>query len=216
MLEIILTRHGETQWNIIRRMQGQANSPLSDLGESQAEWLGKRLLGSEIDIIYASPLGRAHDTAEKINRFIETDLVLDDRLMEIDVGPWQGLLIEDIERDEPELNQAFWHDPKNFYKEGVESFEAVQIRGGDFIEEIIEKHSQGRILVVAHAIILKGILNHLKGQSVKDFWDGPHILPTSVTRVTIEKGEVVWHEVSDTSHYEKPMTQGWFIDEEDK
>ena len=63
MGRILITRHGETEWNKIRRMQGHQNSPLSELGVKQAEWLKRRLCNESIDAIYSSPLGRAYDTA---------------------------------------------------------------------------------------------------------------------------------------------------------
>ncbi len=63
MKTIWLTRHGETQWNTVRRMQGQLNSPLTDNGIRQAEQLAKWLAKEDIDVIYTSPLERAYKTA---------------------------------------------------------------------------------------------------------------------------------------------------------
>ncbi len=171
MLEIYLTRHGgETEWNKIRRMQGQGDSPLTELGVAQAKWLSKRLETKDIGYIYVSPLGRATATADIINTELQASIILDDRLKEIDVGVWEGMLVEDILEDAPRHYDNFWNHPANFSHEGIESFVSVQDRAASFIEMILHKHAAGKILVVAHAIVLTAMLNYLQGRDLKHFW----------------------------------------------
>lgn len=212
MLELYLTRHGETQWNTIRRMQGQEDSQLTDLGRLQAEWLGKRLEDKVIVTIYSSPLGRAKETTAIINAYTNSRVIFDDRLKEINAGPWQGKLIEEIEREMPKENEKFWHDPVNFELEGVEAFSEVQRRAGEFIDELVGKHGEGKILIVAHAIVLKAMLNYVQGRSIEHFWEGKHIFPTSLTKLNIINDRISVGYMSDTSHYEQEMKKGWFID----
>jgi probable phosphoglycerate mutase len=214
MLEIYITRHGETEWNRIRRFQGQGDSPLTELGMQQASWLGMRLKDIGIKKIYSSPLGRAKKTAEIINQFVHVDIELDERLKEIHVGDWEGQLITDIEKSMPQEHYDFWHNPVEFKIDNQESFQSVQDRAADFFENILATHSTGKLLIVAHAIILKGLLNYIQGRHLTLFWEGSHILPTSLSRVNSEDDRLSVAYLSDISHYELPLEKGWFIDED--
>src|SRR5437763_3202677 len=98
---ILLVRHGETEWNLERRIQGRLDSPLTERGVAQAHAIG-RLVANFPDAlsvrIVASPLGRARRTAEIICEHVvpELELVIDDRLREISVGAWDGLTYHDV------------------------------------------------------------------------------------------------------------------------
>src|SRR3954471_20317239 len=102
---LLLIRHGETEWNVERRYQGQRDSPLTARGVAQAEAIGRRL--SELPAfdsapVIASPLGRARQTAEIIcarrhNTMFETD----ERLREVTLGSWDGLLRDEIAARSP-------------------------------------------------------------------------------------------------------------------
>jgi len=213
MLEIYITRHGETQWNKVRRFQGQGDSELTELGKQQAGWLGQRLKNIGIKTIYSSPLGRAKHTSEIMNAYIGAKIIFDDRLKEMHVGDWEGRMISDIEVEMPTAHSDFWHNPKEFSVKGQESFESVQNRAAEFFEDLLKKHCSGRIFIVAHAIVIKGLLNYIQGRDVEHFWEGKHILPTSLTRINADEDRLSVVYMSDVSHYEKPMEQGWFIDE---
>ena len=214
MLEIYFTRHGETEWNLVRRMQGQMNSPLTELGKEQAVWLEARLAGKAFTRIYTSPTGRAKETALIINRALDVEVVEDDRLKEIFLGDWEGKLIDEIDKEFPQENNAFWNEPDTFHMEGKEDFQDVRNRAGQFFEEIIKKHGDEKILVVAHAIILKGMLNYIKGESVSEYWEGRHILPTSLTKINVIDNRYTVVYEGDTGHHKREMEQGWFLDDE--
>lgn len=91
MTKVYLTRHGETEWNEKGIMQGWGDSPLTELGKNQAKWLGERIRDLHIDVIYASPIGRAFNTAEIIRGDREIPLIAYDGLKEIKIGGWEGL-----------------------------------------------------------------------------------------------------------------------------
>lgn len=213
MLEIYLTRHGETEWNVVRRMQGQGDSPLTELGIKQAKWLAARLENKDIAYVYSSPLKRATDTADIINYVLQASIVIDDRLKEINVGPWQGKEVDEILEEMPKMYNNFWHHPDKFHLEGVEPFEKVQERAAEFIEMILKRHASGRILIVAHAIVLTAMLNYLQGRDVHHFWEGKSILPTSLTKLNASGDRLSVVYMSDTSHFREEMIAGWFIDE---
>ena len=111
MTTIYLTRHGETEWNLAHRFQGKLDSPLTDKGKQQAEWLSERLRDIEFNAIYASCSGRALDTAKIIRGNRQMPIVTKEELMEIGLGEWEGREIKGIEDDGDQNYHYFWHEP---------------------------------------------------------------------------------------------------------
>src|SRR3712207_163192 len=99
MTTIYLTRHGQTEWNLNKRLQGWKNSPLTKLGISQAKALGERLKDTQIDVIYSSPIERAYKTAEIIKGNKDIEIIKHDGLKEFNYGDWEGLTIDEIEKN---------------------------------------------------------------------------------------------------------------------
>lgn len=130
---LYLTRHGETQWNTVRRMQGQKNSPLTDLGLRQARWLAESLKGTRIDVIYSSPLGRAHDTAKLISQCLGAPVITRDELKELYFGSWEGQLKEDLEKKYQETDYHFWNEPEKYVPTDGESLEELMTRSRFFM-----------------------------------------------------------------------------------
>lgn len=209
--KILLTRHGETEWNTIRRMQGQLDSPLTEFGIKQADWLAKRLKNDKIDIIYTSPLGRAYKTAQIIAKDHEIEVIPKDELKEMYFGSWEGQLIEDIEKKHYQNNYYFWNEPEKYQPIDGESIEALINRSGQFFEKILKTCEHKNILVVAHAVVLKSFLVYTQGKGVKDLWQGKHLQPTSLTQGELIDGELIYEFIGDTSHHEgKSDFNGWF------
>lgn len=90
MTRLLITRHGETQWNTEKRMQGRSDSPLTAHGIWQAQQLARRLKDEKIDAIYSSPTPRAARTAEILKGSRGLQVRLLDDLMEINLGDWEG------------------------------------------------------------------------------------------------------------------------------
>ena len=134
MTELLLVRHGETDWNAAGRLQGHTDRPLSDYGREQARRLAEQLAGEEFDAIYASDLARARETAEIVGERLQLPVVQDPDLREKNWGTWEGLT--STERLEVEL-------------EG-ESTEEHQRRMLAALDRIAAQHPNGRVLVVTH------------------------------------------------------------------
>lgn len=210
-----MTRHGETQWNTIRRMQGHMDSPLTDFGVIQAKWLKERLKDDEIDIIYASPLGRAYNTAQILAEGRDVEIITRDELKEIHLGSWEGQRVEEIEKMHKEINYYFWNEPEKYVPVDGETFEDLVARSKKFFHDILLESEHKNILVVAHAVVLKSFLAYTKGHSVDKLWEGPHLQPTSLTKGELVDGELVYEFIGDTSHHEsKSSFNGWFNDDE--
>lgn len=212
--KILMTRHGETEWNTIRRMQGHKNSPLTDFGIQQAKWLKERLKDDDIDVIYTSPLGRAYETAIILSKGRDIEVITRDELKEIYLGSWEGQRLEEVEKTHKEINYYFWNEPEKYIPIDGESFEELIDRSKRFFNEVLLESEHKNILVVAHAVVLKSFLAYTKGKEVKDLWEGPHLQPTSLTKAELVNGELIYEFIGDTSHHEaKSDFNGWFHDE---
>ena len=89
-MDILLTRHGQTEWNVLKKVQGKANIALNETGENQALITAQNLIDEEIDLIISSPLKRALQTAEIINKTKNIPLIIDERISERDFGEFEG------------------------------------------------------------------------------------------------------------------------------
>lgn len=98
---LYLTRHGETKWNVEKRMQGWQDSPLTEKGRQDAKRLGKRLEAVELAAIYTSTSGRALETAELVRGGRLIPIYQDERLREIQLGDWEGKTHDEIRQMDP-------------------------------------------------------------------------------------------------------------------
>jgi broad specificity phosphatase PhoE len=147
---ILLARHGETNDNLEpHRFQGFTDTPLNDTGRRQAHELAERVAGDGIVSLWASDLSRARETAEIVGERIGLTPALDARLREGARGRWEGHLMVDIERDEPQLYAAWRRGGAEFRFPGGESLAEHQAR---VLEAVTEIHAQAPLpaLVVCH------------------------------------------------------------------
>lgn len=213
MGKIYITRHGETEWNTVKRMQGQNNSPLTELGRKQATWLYNRLKETKIDIVYSSSLPRALETAYLLKGERDIDVVSTDALQEIYLGSWQGCLASEVEKNFPEQHRCFWYEPESYVPVDGESFDSLITRVSEWFQEILEKNADKNILIVSHAIVLKALINYINRGEVKTLWEGPHFKPTSLTIIEHNNNQFNIELLADTTHYEEVNPNGWFMDE---
>lgn len=186
MLRLYLVRHGQTEWNVQKRMQGWEDSSLTEKGVNNAIALRKKLEGVEFAATYTSTSERTIETAkliiEKRNLAINTN----ENLREINLGEWEGKTLDEIKDFYPEQFKYFWENPALYEPVGGETFEQLINRAIKVLNYIISKHNNGNILVITHSVILKSLLMHVKGKSVRDLWAPPFIHDTSLSIVEIE------------------------------
>ena len=130
--ELILIRHGETEWNKQQRMQGHLNSDLSKLGQSQINSLGKWMKNTPFDHIYCSDSPRARLTAKAISKFSEKDLKIDTRLREKNLGVFEGLTSEEAKKNHPEIFHLFKTAGSEYVIENGESTKQLLERAYNF------------------------------------------------------------------------------------
>ncbi len=148
MTELLLVRHGETDWNRDQRWQGHADPPLNELGRAQATALAEVLAGEEVEAIYASDLRRAYETAEIVGGALGLPVTSDPALRETDVGSWSGLTHEEL------VGLPYDGETKAAHAERV--LEAVR--------RIIQAHPKGRVLVVTHGGSVRRIQEAVHGE----------------------------------------------------
>jgi broad specificity phosphatase PhoE len=147
---ILLARHGETDWNAERRVQGHTDRPLNEAGIAQAQALADELEGERIDAVYASDLARALDTARAVAMPRGLSVVPVHELRERSFGTWEGLLDEEILGRFPEAHNGPWGDD--------ETPEELDKRVIDALTDIAARHPQGQVLVVSHGGPLRAVL----------------------------------------------------------
>ena len=152
MTSLILIRHGETDWNVEGRYQGQADPPLNAKGVAQAHKLAQALSSASLDVLYTSPLRRARQTAQILAETLGLPLHLEPRLMEIHQGDWQGRLRADIAARYPDLFRRWQTEPWVVTPPGGESLAQVQARVYAALDEILSRHQGQRIGLVTHRI----------------------------------------------------------------
>jgi broad specificity phosphatase PhoE len=152
MPTIILIRHGETDWNIEGRYQGQADPPLNSSGMHQAQVLVTMLQDINLELLFSSPLRRAKQTAKLISEQLAIPLLEDSRLMEIHQGDWQARLRADIQALYPDLFLAWETNPWGVNPPGGENLSSVQSRVYAAVDDIIDTNPQKKIGIVSHRI----------------------------------------------------------------
>jgi probable phosphoglycerate mutase len=162
----LLARHGQSTWNADGRWQGRADPPLSELGERQAAdvivVLHERASdGAAIDRIWASPLRRAHRTAEIIGAGLGLDVEVDPRLQEVDAGEWTGLTRTEIEVDWPGYLAAHRRPP------GFETHEHLLARSLEALGDIAATAGDETVLVVTHGGVIGAVERHLEADWVR-------------------------------------------------
>lgn len=143
-MEILLTRHGQTDWNVLKKVQGKADIELNENGIEQAEATRDALKNEKIDLILCSPLKRAKQTADIINQERNIPIIIDERVSERDFGEFEGMPNTDFDFN------AFWSYKQNLQYEKAENIKEFFDRVNKFLSSIWKEYAGKRILIVAH------------------------------------------------------------------
>ena len=159
---IYIVRHGQTKWNVDRRIQGQKDLPLTAIGRQQAKNLSKKLYKIRFDAVFSSDLIRAYDTAYQValqNKLVVVTSVL---LREKKYGHLEGKRVGDL-KEFDEILKKLSHEQRSIYKmdKQAESDFEVNQRFARFIKEIAARYTGKSVLVVTHAAVIRSFLVHL-------------------------------------------------------
>ena len=183
MTRLCLVRHGETDWNVEGRYQGQSDTPLNQKGRAQAEMLARELQSTSFAAVYTSDLERARETAAIIAQSLRLPVTMEPRLREIHQGAWEGKRVQSIKAH----YSALWHrrtaDPAKVRPPGGETVEEVATRVHAALTDIATTHYEESILVVSHGLAIATAICATEGLPVGQAYT---VIPENATPLWIE------------------------------
>ncbi|MCJ7743266.1 MAG: histidine phosphatase family protein, partial [Dehalococcoidales bacterium] len=189
MTEIILVRHGETEWNVGEIFRGRIDIDLNDTGRKQAELLGEYLSESKIEAVYSGPLKRALNTAQAIARYHHLEAQIAAGLNDLDFGQWQGLSLQEVREKYREAYAEWANHPERVKLPGGETLGEVRARAIKVVNEVIARH-KGAVVLVSHRVVNKVLICALLGMDNSHFWNIRQDT-CGITRFTYEKGQFI-------------------------
>lgn len=204
MTTVYFARHGETEWNLQHRFQGNKDSKLTEKGITDAELLSQRMEEIEIDYIVASPLARTVSTAEIIRGDKNIEIIKDPGLMEINFGEFEGLVYDEIKEKWPDKLKLMEEDPfSNSYPDG-DSLTSFYSRVEAAFKNLIGSYRGKKILVVAHGGTIKCIESFIRNAGIKKDWVFNVVSNCSLSCIQIDdKNNITELFFNDTSHLKR-------------
>ena len=189
-MRLLFIRHGQTDWNKERKVQGLADIPLNEYGIYLAEKTAEGLKDEHIDICFTSPLVRARKTAKVVLRGRDVPIIDEDAIKEISFGEYEGVCIKgELKGDAIKFNKFFTDTGAYIPAEGGESIEHLMKRTGAYLEKLYEneEYKDKTVLISTHGAALKAMMNNIKGiKETKDFWNGGVSKNCAVAEVQVE------------------------------
>ena len=182
-MQIVLVRHGATDWNLQGRCQGATDRELSVVGIRQAEQIATLLRDEDIEAVYASDLRRARQTAELISQPHNLPVMIEENIRELNHGALEGLTFNEIKENYAEFLTRWRSVPAEIQVPGGERLADVAERAWQGVARIAERHATGRsIVVVSHNFPILGIVCRVTGTHLNNYRTF-HLDPCSVTRL---------------------------------
>lgn len=203
---IYFVRHGESEWNIINKVQGQKNSLLTENGKLQAVKLAKRLKNHDIDIIYSSDLTRAYETALTIANEKNMTPIKNSNLQEMNFGIWEGELFSDILVEHKEDYLKWVKSPESLEIPKGETIHDLENRVGSEVRKIINVNKGKNILIVSHGTALKTMILSLLNTSLNNY-KNLAMGNVSLSIVEVRDYNNVLITYNDTSHLEGDLNE---------
>lgn len=170
MTHIILTRHGQTEWNRVERFRGQIDIPLNELGHRQAQAIAQALAKEPIKAIYASPMGRAQDTARPLAAQLGLPIQTLSGLLDIHWGRWAALSLEEASQRDPEMYAIWDTQPHLAQPPEGETLTIVRERAVAGLEWVIATHPEETVVLVGHQVVNKVLACAVLGLDNSHFW----------------------------------------------
>lgn len=215
-MKLYFLRHGETDWNVKRLVQGSTDIPLNEYGRYLAKETAKGFKEIVIDVVYTSPLIRAKETAQLV-LVDQNPLYMDEpRIREMGFGAYEGMCISGPDKSpkSPEFNK-FFEDTVNFVPtKGGETMKELMDRTGDFLNEIYKNKEleDKNIMISTHGVTMTALLNHIKNNlAVECFWCEEVPPNCGVTIVEVKDGIPSILEES-LVYYDEPVRK-WRIED---
>ncbi|HJB25548.1 MAG TPA: histidine phosphatase family protein [Firmicutes bacterium] len=187
MTTVYTVRHAQSAGNLKKIFQGRLDIGLSEMGMEQLEPLSKRFEHVAVSAVYSSPLKRARQTAEAICHVCHAPLIIDQRLIEIDGGAFQGKRYEELAVLFPERYQAWVHHAGAFEAPDGESMRQVYDRMRSALCEIVRKHVGGTIVLVSHGCAICNLMCYVHGTGVEQVCLSGCSQNTAISRIDFDE-----------------------------
>ncbi len=200
MTRIYFVRHCEAEGNTRGVLQGRSDCDVSGNGSTQLELVSLRLRNVPFTALYSSPLKRAFKTAQAIDRYHNLEIVRDRRLVEIDMGDWEGRPWEDIEAEGPAMLRVWNENPGEFQAPNGESVRGVCGRMWAAAQDVARTNDGKTVCVVSHGCAIRALLCRALGRPLSGLNDIPWCDNTGISVVEFERGAARVVKMNDASH----------------
>lgn len=197
-MKLFLVRHGETNWNIVKRLQGATDIPLNENGEALAKATCEGMKEIPLDLIFTSPLKRAYRTAELVRGERDIPIVIDDRIREICFGDYEGLISKSEGYSIPDPDFKYFFTKTECYRTppNGEPIEELLARTGAFLEELKNRVDlkDKTILISSHGAAVRALLSNIEKCDISHFWGAGVHRNCGVSCVELIDGEyqILW------------------------
>jgi broad specificity phosphatase PhoE len=199
-LELILIRHGETDWNKDGVFRGHMDMRMNATGIAQADATAEALKGVVFDAIYSSPLKRAMVTARRVAKPHEIEVRAAEGLTDIFFGSWQGLTEAQVEAKHPKLLRKWKENPAGVRPPGGESVKKAWKRVNSQLRELLFMHGTGTVVIVSHRVPLKMMTAYLMKRKLREIREIKHD-PCAISVFRVHgKGEYEAVKLNDSDH----------------
>lgn len=198
MTQVLVVRHGETDWNREGRWQGQGGPGLNDTGRAQAARIAARLARVRIDALYTSDLARAEETARVIGRAIGTRPRRQKGLREVDNGDWRGMTRAQVRQRDPAGYRRWLRGEPGWH--GGETYDEMHARVIATLDRLLAEHPRGRIVLVSHGGAVRAIVAHAVGLPRHDRVHINGAANCSLTTVATVRGSLRLLAFNDVGH----------------
>ncbi len=196
---VLLVRHGQANSNVTGYYMGWSNEDLSETGYTQVRSLSSRLASLPIASVYSSPLQRTCTTATILAKPHGLEVETSDDLIEIQIGDWQGLHIDEVGQRWPELWKQSRIDPSEITMPNGESFQQVTERAIRGFDKIVAANHGKQVIIVSHEIVVKVLIAHALGVS-NSIYRRFEINNASLSAIRVIDGKTRLAMLNDTSH----------------
>jgi probable phosphoglycerate mutase len=214
MTKVYLIRHAEAEGNLYRRVHGQYDGLITEMGNRQIEALEKRFEDIGVDAVYSSDLTRARSTAAAVYKPKNLKLNLNPALRELNVGEWEDRAWGDLRWREPEQMRNFGSDPANFSVRGSEDFYDLQARVTEAILRAAHENDGASVAVVSHGMAIRAFICGVTGIKSEEISKIPPADNTAVTALNVDGDKIEIEYLGDNSHLPPELTsyssQDWW------
>jgi phosphoserine phosphatase len=190
MVQIILLRPGRTDYDHQARIQGILDIPLSEAGKQEAAQTAEKLQVYIPKALYSSPCRSAEETAAILGQKLELKPKTIDRLQNVNLGLWQGMLVEEVRLKQPKVYKQWQEHPETIQPPEGEMLAAALERASEAIEKLVRKHRSGTVALVIPEPLASLVQHRFQGTEWSDLWRTANVC-ARIEVINIDKDSLV-------------------------